>query len=248
MVGWGTGSRGLRALLAVGRQRSFVAGLFVVLLIGGLVVMFWRGDRPGTSSVTSPTPSTPLASASSRTPSATGAPSALPSETNVAALASPVDLSPTRDFRALAVEAARGIYTWDSRSSSYSDVYARVRSWWELLPDGSNPLSVLVKEFEATGVTATSFASLGRESARRTGTAQSVRCDLELAKVQDFPPPWAGLHVCTVIVQVVDETSRDRNTYSTPITVMLNCPPAVTAPADHCAMVAFYAAADRIVY
>lgn len=248
MVGWGMGSRGLRALLAVGRQRSFVAGLFVVLLIGGLVILFWPVDRPAAAPVPSPTPSMPPASVPSGTPSATGAPSALPGETNAASRKSPVDLSLTRDFRALALEAARGIYTWDSRSSSYSDVYARVRSWWELLPDGSNPLSVLVKEFEATGVTATSFASLGRESARRTGTAQSVRCDLELAKVQEFPPPWAGLHACTVIVQVVDETSRDRNTYSTPITVILNCPPAVTAPADHCAMVAFYATADRIVY
>lgn len=248
MVGWGTGSRGLRALLAVGRQRSFVAGLFVVLLIGGLVILFRPVGRSAAAPVPSPTPSMPPASVPSGTPAATGAPSALPGETNVAALASPVDLSPTRDFRALAVEAARGIYTWDSRSSSYSDVYARVRSWWELLPDGSNPLSVLVKEFEATGVTATSFASLGRESARRTGTAQSVRCDLELAKVQEFPPPWVGLHVCTVIVQVVDETSRDQNAYSAPITVMLNCPPAITAPADRCVMVAFYATADRIVY
>ncbi len=229
-------------------QRLILAGLFVVLLISGLVFLFWPGQRLDAVSVPGPAPSTPLAPSPSGSPSATGAPSAVPGETNVAALASPVDLSPTRDFRALAGEAARGIYTWDSRSSSYSDVYARVRSWWELLPDGSNPLSVLVKEFEATGVTATSFASLGQQSARRTGTAQSVRCDLQLAKVQEFPPPWDGLHVCTVIVQVLDETSRDRNTYSAPITVMLNCPPAVTAPADHCALVAFYATPDRIVY
>lgn len=247
MVGWGTGSRGLRALHAVGRQRSFVAGLFVLLLIGGLVYLFWPGHGPGAAPVPSAAPRTPVAPASSGTPSAT-APSDVPDETDAAALASRVDLPPTRDFRALAVEAAKGIYTWDSRSSSYSDVYARVRSWWELLPDGSNPLSVLVKEFEATGVTAASFASLGQQSARRSGTAQSVRCDLQLAKVQEFPPPWVGLHVCTVIVQVVDETSRDRNTYSAPITVMLNCPPAVTAPTDHCAMVAFYATAERIVY
>lgn len=248
MVALRTGSPGLRALHAVGRQRSIVVGLFVVLLISGLVFLSWPGDKSGVSSVPSPTPSTPLASVPSGSPSAAGAPSALPGETNVAALASPVDLSPTRDFRALAVAAAKGIYTWDSRSSSYSDVYARVRSWWELLPDGSNPLSVLVKEFEATGVTASSFTSLGQQSARRSATAQSVRCDLELAKVQEFPAPWTGLHVCTVIVQVVDETSRDRNAYSAPITVMLNCPPAVTAPADRCAMVAFYATADRIVY
>lgn len=229
-------------------QRLILAGLFVVLLIGGLVFLFWPGQRPDAVSVPSPAPSTSLASAPFGTPPATGVPSAVSGSTDVAALTAPVELSPTRDFRALAVEAAKGIYTWDSRSSSYSDVYARVRSWWELLPDGSNPLSVLVKEFEATGVTATSFASLGQQSARRTGTAQSVRCDLQLAKVQEFPPPWAGLHVCTVIVQVVDETSVDRNAYSAPITVMLNCPPAVTAPANRCAMVAFYATADRIVY
>lgn len=247
MVVWGAGSRGLRTLHAVGRQRSFVAGLFVLLLIGGLVYLFWPSHGPGAVPVPSAAPRTPVAPASSGTPSAT-APSAVPSETDAAALASRVDLPPSRDFRALALEAARGIYTWDSRSSSYSDVYARVRSWWELLPDGSNPLSVLVTEFEATGVTAASFASLGQQSARRSGTAQSVRCDLELAKVQEFPPPWAGLHVCTVIVQVVDETSTDRNAYSAPITVMLNCPPAVTAPANRCAMVAFYATADRIVY
>lgn len=248
MVGWGTENRGLRALHTVSRQRSIVAGLFVVLLISGLVFLSWPDHRPGAVPLQSPAPSRPLASVPSGTPSATGAPSALPSETNVAALASPGDLSPTLDFRALAVAAARGIYTWDSRSSSYSDVYARVRSWWELLPDGSNPLSVLVKEFEATGVTAASFANLGQQYARRSGAAQSVRCDVELAKVQEFPPPWAGLHVCTVIVQVVDETSTDRNAYSAPITVMLNCPPAVTAPANRCAMVAFYATADRIVY
>ncbi|MDQ0144707.1 hypothetical protein J2T23_000581 [Pseudarthrobacter niigatensis] len=248
MVGWGTASRGLRALHAVGRQRSIVAGLFVVLMISGFVFLFWPIDRPGAASVPSPAPSSPLAPVPSGTPPAIAVPTAVPGETDMAALSSPVDLSPTRDFRALAVEAARGIYTWDSRSSSYSDVYARVRSWWELLPDGSNPLSVLVKEFEATGVTPTSFASLGQQSARRSAKAQSVRCDLELSKVQEFPPPWAGLHVCTVIVQVLDETSRDRNTYSAPITVMLNCPPAATAPADRCAMVAFYATADRIVY
>jgi len=238
----------MRALQVVGRRRSIFAGLFVVLLISGLAFLFWPGDRPGAASMPSPASSSPLALTPSGTPSATGVPSTVPGETDIAALTSPVDLSPTRDFRALAVDAARGIYTWDSRSSSYSDVYARVRSWWELLPDGSNPLSVLVKEFEATGVTASSFTSLGQQSARQSATAQSVRCDLELARVQEFPAPWTGLHVCTVIVQVVNQTTRDRNTYSAPITVMLNCPPAVTAPADRCAMVAFYATADRIVY
>ncbi|MDP9988311.1 hypothetical protein J2S98_003497 [Arthrobacter oryzae] len=154
----------------------------------------------------------------------------------------------TRDYRALAVAAAKGIYTWDSRSSSYSDIYARVRSWWELLPDGSNPLSALVTEFEGTGVTAGTFVELAGQSARRVGTAQSLRCDLELAKVQEYPAPWEGLHVCTVTVEVVDETSNGRSVYAAPVTVMLNCPPALTAPSYRCAMVAFYATAERIVY
>ncbi|BCW70686.1 hypothetical protein NicSoilB8_17300 [Arthrobacter sp. NicSoilB8] len=157
-------------------------------------------------------------------------------------------LPPTRDYRALAVAVAKGIYTWDSRSSSYSDVYARIRSWWELLPDGSNPLSVLVREFEGTGVTAGSFATLADQSARRSGTAESLRCDLELAKVEEYPAPWEGLHVCTVTVQVVDESSNGRNSYAAPVTVMVNCPPAITAPAESCAMVGFYATAERIVY
>lgn len=248
MARWGSGSLGVPIFRRVVHQRLILAGLILVFLISGLAFLLWPGDRPGAASVPSPVPSSPPASAPSKTPSATGVPSAVPGETDMAAPASPVALSPTRDFRALAVEAARGIYTWDSRSSSYSDVYARVRSWWELLPDGSNPLSVLVKEFEATGVTASSFTSLGQQSARQSATGQSVRCDLELAKVQEFPPPWTGLHVCTVIVQVVNQTTSDRNTFSAPITLMLNCPPAVTAPADRCAMVAFYATADRIVY
>ncbi|TDL34054.1 hypothetical protein [Arthrobacter nitrophenolicus] len=144
--------------------------------------------------------------------------------------------------------AAQGIYTWDSRSSSYSEIYARVRSWWELLPDGSNPLFVLVREFEATGVTAGSFAVLAEQFSRRSGTAQAVRCDLELAKVQEYPAPWDGLHVCTVTVQVVDESNNSRNAYAAPVTVMINCPPAVTAPTGRCAMVGFYATAERIVY
>ncbi|BCW78187.1 hypothetical protein NicSoilC5_02060 [Arthrobacter sp. NicSoilC5] len=154
----------------------------------------------------------------------------------------------TRDYRSLALAAAEGIYTWDSRSSSYSDVYARVRSWWELLPDGSNPLSALVREFEGTGVTAGTFTVLTEQSARRSGTAEAVRCDLELAKVKEYPAPWEGLHVCTVTVQVVDESTAGKNAYAAPVTVMVNCPPAVTAPADRCAMVGFYAAAERIVY
>ncbi|KQQ80990.1 hypothetical protein ASF64_13230 [Arthrobacter sp. Leaf137] len=107
---------------------------------------------------------------------------------------------------------------------------------------------MLVREFEGTGVTAGTFTSLADQSARRSGTAESLRCDLELAKVQEYPAPWEGLHVCTVTVQVVDESSNGRSAYAAPVTVMVNCPPATTAPSGRCAMVAFYATAERIVY
>ncbi|UKA55149.1 hypothetical protein LFT45_04225 [Arthrobacter sp. FW305-BF8] len=77
---------------------------------------------------------------------------------------------------------------------------------------------------------------------------QSLRCDIELAKVRERPAPWAGLHVCTVSLRVLDQTSSSRNMYTAPVSVMMNCPPADTAPADHCVVVGFYAAAVRIVY
>ncbi|MEW1811886.1 hypothetical protein AB0284_14405 [Pseudarthrobacter phenanthrenivorans] len=97
-------------------------------------------------------------------------------------------------------------------------------------------------------MTAGSFTVLTEQSARRSGTAEAVRCDLELAKVKEYPAPWEGLHVCTVTVLVLDESIAGRNAYATPLTVMVNCPPAVTAPAGRCAMVGFYATAERIVY
>ena len=143
---------------------------------------------------------------------------------------------------------AQAIYTWDTRTSSYSEVYTRLRDLWILLPDGSNPLTVLVQEFEATGVTAGTYMSLAGVEASRTGTAESVACDAELAKVREYPAPWAGLHVCTVRLNVVDQTAHGRNAYVAPISVMINCPPAPTAPADRCAMVGFYATPSRIVY
>lgn len=153
-----------------------------------------------------------------------------------------------KTFRELAVAAAQAIYTWDTRTSSYSEVYTRLRDLWTLLPDGSNPLTVLVQEFEATGVTAGTYMSLAGVEASRTGTAESVACDAELAKVREYPAPWAGLHVCTVRLNVVDLTAHGRNVYVAPISVMINCPPAPTAPVDRCAMVGFYATPSRIVY
>ena len=154
----------------------------------------------------------------------------------------------TKDFRELASDVAKAIYTWDTRSASYSDVYSRLRNWWHVLPDGSNPLAVFVQEFEATGVNAGSYASLAGQQAHRSATVDSLQCDSELAKVRERPAPWDGLHVCTVFVQVVEESASAHNTYSVPVSVMVNCPPAPTAPADSCVMVGFYAASSRIVY
>jgi hypothetical protein len=233
--------------LKPGRRQWFGAGLAALLIIGG-IFLIWPTD--GTSERVAPATSAtvPPTAKPSGTSSAQGEPSAVPGEAPITAEATRDGLPRTRDYRALAVAAAKGIYTWDSRSSSYSDVYAKVRAWWELLPDGSNPLSVLVREFEGTGVTAGTFTTLASQSARRSGSAESLRCDLELAKVQEYPAPWEGLHVCTVTVKVVDESVAGRNAYEAPVTVMVNCPPAATAPSGRCAMVAFYATAERIVY
>jgi hypothetical protein len=73
----------------------------------------------------------------------------------------------TVDYRKLASAAAKAIYTWDTRTASYSEVYSRLRNWWNVLPDGSNPLTVFVQEFEATGINAGSYASLA--GSRRAG-------------------------------------------------------------------------------
>lgn len=231
----------------VGRREWLAAGL-VALLIVSAVFLLWSSDSSSAPVPPTTSPTAPSTAKPSATSTAPGSASVVPDEVDIVAEATPDVLPRTRDYRALAVAAAKGIYSWDSRSSSYSDVYAKVRSWWELLPDGSNPLSVLVREFEGTGVTAGTFTTLADQSARRSSTAESLRCDLELAKVQEYPAPWEGLHVCTVTVQVVDESSNGKSAYAAPVTVMVNCPPATTAPSGRCAMVAFYATAERIVY
>ncbi|MGY3317488.1 hypothetical protein [Arthrobacter sp. TE12232] len=231
---------------SAGRRHWLVAGVLALLMISA-VFLLWPADSPGRDEVPATAASAPVSAKPSGTSSLGAEPSAVPLEEKSAA-AIDEGLPRTLSYRVLAEAAAKGIYTWDSRSSSYSDVYARVRSWWELLPDGSNPLSVLVREFEGTGVTPGAFAALADQAARRSGTVQSLRCDLELAKVQEYPAPWDGLHVCTVTVQVVDESKNGRNAYAAPVTVMVNCPPATTAPSERCAMVAFYATAERVVY
>lgn len=154
----------------------------------------------------------------------------------------------TADYKTLAKAAASMIYTWDARNSTFSAVYERVRSWWDVLPDGSNPLTVLAQEFQATGVTAASFASLSGMHAYRTATVVSSACDGQLAQVKTQPAPWVGLHVCTFTLKVTEHQIGGGNSYSAPVSVMVNCPPAANAPADRCVMVGFYASPDRIVY
>lgn len=177
-----------------------------------------------------------------------GAPSETPME--APAVVDPAtDAAPrTADFRELASAAATAIYTWDTRTASYSEVYSRLRAWWHVLPDGSNPLAVLVQEFEATGINAGSYAALAGQQAHRAASVKSLMCDDELAKVREQPAPWIGLHVCTVRVNVVDQSAAGRNAYTAPVSVMVNCPPAATAPADRCVLVGFYATPNRIVY
>jgi hypothetical protein len=221
------------------QRRPWVLVIAVLGLVAVVVVLLLPSQpsaqsyKPGTTTEASRSPR-PSPSASVASPHDDGA-------------ADPVE-DPGADYRRLALIAAQEIYTWDTRSSSYSEVYSRIRGLWTLLPDGSNPLTVLVHEFEATGITAGTYTSLAGQEAYRTGTAEFVACDGELAKVRDYPAPWQGLHVCTVKVNVVDRTARGENTYVAPVSVMVNCPPAPTAPDDRCAMVGFYAAPSRIVY
>jgi hypothetical protein len=174
----------------------------------------------------------------------------------VAVTPAPVDVavSPgepqTLDFEAYAKDTARALYTWDTRTSSYTQSYARVRSWWVILPDGSNPLTVYTQEFEATGINSAAFAQLSAYGAYRTATVVQASCDNELAQFRDHPAPWVGLHVCTMTVSVTDRSTADphKTPYRVPVSVMVNCPPAATAPAHRCALAGFYTSASRIVY
>lgn len=226
--------------------RRWVFGLALAAILGALILVL-VGPRESSSTTGAGVPTagswTPLARPSI-------SPTPTPKLTTSAPLAkAPVSVPPTTaDYRALASAAAVAIYSWDTRSSSYSDVYGRIRDWWFVLPDGSNPLSVLVQEFEATGINAGSFASLAGQGAYRVATFESMACDKELVKVRERPAPWAGLHVCTVRLKVVDHTASSSNSYTAPVSVMANCPPAATAPPDRCQMVGFYASTSRIVY
>ncbi|WP_156380291.1 hypothetical protein [Arthrobacter sp. Soil762] len=222
-------------------RRWWFTAITVLCVAGGLLVLTMPPRGPAAEPVPPPTVTAPqeseLPSPSSTAETATAAP----------AVGMPDGAPSTTDFRKLAVAAATAIYTWDTRSASYSDVYSRLRGWWHVLPDGSNPLSVLVQEFEATGINAGSYATLAGQQAQRSATVQSLMCDDELAEVREHPAPWFGLHVCTVSLWVVDESTSGRNRYAATASVMVNCPPASTAPPDRCVMVGFYASPSRIV-
>ncbi|MET4538354.1 hypothetical protein ABIE37_000109 [Arthrobacter bambusae] len=226
--------------------RRWVFGLALAAILGALIlVVVGPRDSPSTDGAGVPSVESQARKAPpSPSPTTTAKPRKSAPLPNVPASVPPV----TADYRALASAAAVAIYSWDTRSSSYSDVYARIRGWWFVLPDGSNPLAVLVQEFEATGINAGSFASLTGQGAYRVATFDSMACDNELVKVRERPAPWAGLHVCTVRLKVVDQTVSSSNSYTAPVSVMANCPPAATAPPDRCQMVGFYASTSRIVY
>ncbi|WP_186760236.1 hypothetical protein [Arthrobacter alpinus] len=222
------------------RKLLLLVAVIAALIIATAVIFATKPAVPESS--TSPTPATTMTATSD-----TVSPAVVhPTQETKPVLAR--DEPKTADYKTLARAAAEMIYTWDARNSTFSAVYERVRSWWDVLPDGSNPLPVLAQEFQATGVTAASFASLSGMHAYRTATVVSSACDDQLAQVKTQPAPWVGLHVCTFTLKVTEHQIGGGNSYSAPVSVMVNCPPAANAPADRCAMVGFYASPDRIVY
>lgn len=227
------------------RRRWWIAAIALLVVVTALIALTRPTPTPAEAPVAPPpTMDIPQSPANASPGNQAQTPPVAPDVVIADAEAAPR----TADFRQLAAAAATAIYTWDTRTSSYSEVYSRLRGWWDVLPDGSNPLVVLVQEFEATGVNAGSYATLADQQAHRSAAVESLQCDSELAKVRERPAPWEGLHVCTVSVSVLDQSISARNTYTAPVSVMVNCPPAVTAPTDYCVMVGFYAAPSRILY
>lgn len=227
-------------------RRRWLFVVFVVLSVATVLFALTRPNPgpaagPGPASSTAPTPQNSAASSTGPQPET---PTTAPAVVGRDGEGAPR----TRDFRELASAAATAIFTWDTRKASYSEVYSGLRNWWQVLPDGSNPLAVFVQEFEATGINAGTYQFLAGQQAFRSATVESMMCDSELAKVRARPAPWAGLHVCTVSLHVLDQSASTRNTYTAPVSVMVNCPPASTAPADHCVVVGFYASPNKVLY
>lgn len=229
------------------RHRAWMLLVVMVLAIAGIAVVLSFGtpgtgpEMSGRSQSTAPPMSRPSTAPEAVPLTTTTSPPPDPQEV-------PRDEPSTLDFRQLATAAARTIYTWDTRTATYSQTYGRIRAWWHELPDGSNPLTVFADQFESTGTNAAAYASLTGAQGYRTAKAVNSTCDAQLAQYVQYPPPWKGLHVCTVTLTVTEHATSGTNSYTAPISVMVNCPPAVTAPADRCQMVGFYASSERIVY
>ncbi|WP_207346041.1 hypothetical protein [Arthrobacter sp. E3] len=222
------------------RKLVLLVAVMAALIIGTAVILATKPAVPESSAP--PSPAITMAAA----PASVSPAVVHPTQESEPVLAR--DEPRTADYKTLARAAAEMIYTWDARNSTFSAVYERVRSWWDVLPDGSNPVTVLAQEFQATGVTAASFASLSGMHAYRTAAVASAACDDQLAQVKAHPAPWVGLHVCTFTLKVTEHQAGGDNAYTAPVSVMVNCPPAANAPADRCLMVGFYASPDRIVY
>lgn len=222
---------------------------FLIALLGALaavvIALFLPPDTSTSQRAASVPTSPPQAVQTAAGPGPAGA--GTPARVDVAV--SPGEPQ-TLDFKAYAEDTARALYTWDTRASSYTQVYAHVRSWWIVLPDDSNPLTVYTQEFEGTGTNSAAFAQLSANGAYRTATVIQTSCDDQLAQFRDHPAPWVGLHVCTMTVSVTDRSTADSHkaAYRVPVSVMVNCPPAATAPAHRCALAGFYTSASRIVY
>ena len=215
-----------------------------------MAVAIVLGSRTPDAAAVSEAPASPGAAFPAPKPAVLG-PTAAPSPSNRPARAAdpvPVGEPRTMSFRSLSEATAVAVYSWDTRTATYSQNYAKLRSWWHLLPDGSNPLTVFAQQFEATGINAAAYASLTGEQGYRSAQAVNTSCDGELSQYQQQPPPWAGLHVCTVTLAVTEHAASGSNSYTAPLSVVVNCPPAPTASPDSCDVVAFYAASDRIVY
>lgn len=234
------------ALPGLSRRRRW---LFVAVVVVSVATVLFALTRPNPGPAAEPGPASSTAPTLQVSATPSGGPPSKTSSTAPAVEAPDTYGVPrTTDFRRLAAAAATAVYTWDTRRASYSEVYAGLRNWWHVLADGSNPLAVFVQEFEATGINAGTYQYLAGQQAYRSAAVESMMCDSELAKVRERPAPWAGLHVCTVSLRVLDQSASTRNTYTAPVSVMVNCPPAASAPVDHCIMVGFYAAPNRIVY
>ena len=228
------------------RRRAWLLLLITVLAIAGIAIVLSLRTPAATPEVSDQTPSSaPSPSISAAAPTVAKPPAtSSPPNSQIA----PADEPVTLDYRELATAAARTIYTWDTRKTTYSETYGRIRAWWHVLPDGSNPLAVFADQFEATGTNAAAYASLSGAHGYRSAKAENSTCDAQLAQFVQYPAPWEGLHVCTVTLAVTEHATSGTNRYTAPISVIVNCPPATTAPADRCEMVAFYASSDRIVY